>query len=355
MTLEELGYNPEWNEFLTDHGFDKTHLGRVVNEHKERYVVKTVGQEYLAEIIGQLRYSATERSDFPAIGDWVIISPYDDDKGLIHAVLPRKTVITRQAVGKSGEKQVIASNVDFALIMVAADRDFNLNRIERYLIICHTARVHPIILLNKIDLIDESTLSELLHQLTKRVADVPVFAISNERGDGIGNLRKFMEKGKTYCLLGSSGVGKSSLVNNLTGLSDKETNTISQSTQKGRHVTTYRELIVLENGSILIDNPGMREVGITDSPGGIEETFNVVQVLAENCRFKDCTHTGEVGCAVTQALEEGELDRSTLENYLKTEKERAHFEMSIAEKRKRDKEFGKMIKTFKKVKNYRKK
>lgn len=355
MTLQELGYDSGWDIFRKEQGFEHYECGRVVNEHKERYIVRTGDHEYQAEIIGQLRYSAENRSDFPAVGDWVALSPYDDDKALIHAVLPRRTIISRQAVGKHAEKQIIATNVDYAFIVQAVDRDFNINRIERYLTICHSAKVNPIILLNKIDLIDQNALTVMLEELNKRIEKVPVRAISNETGEGINTLMALMLPGKTYCLLGSSGVGKSTLVNKLSGREMMETNAISTSTQKGRHITTHRELILLANGSILIDNPGMREVGIIDSTTGVDTTFDMLLQYAQNCRFKDCTHTNEAGCAVLQAVENGELDPNAHENYLKLEREREHFEMTLAEKRKRDREFGKMIKSFKKIKDHRKK
>ncbi|MCB0459000.1 MAG: ribosome small subunit-dependent GTPase A, partial [Flavobacteriaceae bacterium] len=261
MNLNDLGYNSTLEDYRKEYNLQVFDIGRVISEHKERYVVKTTEKEYDAEIIGNLRYTAIERSDFPAVGDWVAISEYDENKALIHHVFPRKTIIERQAVGKHGEKQIIAANIDYAFIVQAVDRDFNINRIERYLAICNASKVAPIILLNKIDLIDDVQLSALLDQLKKRVEKVPVITISNETKEGIAKLKNRMEKGKTYCLLGSSGVGKSTLLNNLSNKLVMQTNTISASTHKGRHITTHRELVLLDNGTIVIDNPGMREVG----------------------------------------------------------------------------------------------
>ena len=184
--------------------------------------------------------------------------------------------------------------------------------------------------------------------LNQRIKNVPVIAISNETQDGYEELKKIIEKGKTYCMLGSSGVGKSTLLNNLSGKTIMRTDTISQSTNKGRHVTSHRELIVLENGGILVDNPGMREVGIADSTSGLEITFDMIISLSQNCKFKDCTHTNEIGCSVLEAVEKGEIDKASYENYLKMEREKAHFESTVVERRKKDKEFGKMIKNYKK-------
>jgi len=173
-----------------------------------------------------------------------------------------------------------------------------------------------------------------------------VIAISNQTQSGYDELLRFIEKGKTYCLLGSSGVGKSTLLNNLSGQTVMKTDAISQSTHKGRHITSHRELIILESGGILIDNPGMREVGIADSGDGLETTFDKIINLSNSCKYKDCTHTNEIGCSVIVAVEKGELDRSSYENYLKMEREKAHFEKSIAEKRKKEKVFGRILKDY---------
>ncbi|TXK74672.1 ribosome small subunit-dependent GTPase A [Mesonia sp. K4-1] len=350
MKLEHLGYNDKIEKLRIQYNLGDFEIGRIISEHKERYIVKTEKGEFDAEITGNLRYTANTREDFPAVGDWVAISEYDDDKVLIHSVFPRKTIIERQAIGKQGEKQIIATNIDFAFIVQAVDRDFNINRIERYLTICNTSNVKPIIILNKIDLIGDTVLTDLMSKVQERVKQVPVIAISNESQKGIERVKKHIAKGKTYCLLGSSGVGKSSLLNNLSGKQLMKTNTISTSTNKGRHVTSHRELIVLENGGIIIDNPGIREVGIADSVGGLEKTFAKIVELSKNCKFKDCTHTIEIGCAVIAAVESEKVDKLFYENYLKMNREKEHFESTVAEKRKKDKNFGKMVKQFKNLK-----
>ncbi|UJH66737.1 ribosome small subunit-dependent GTPase A [Allomuricauda sp. SCSIO 65647] len=354
MKLEHFGYNDRIEKLRIQHNLEGFEIGRITSEHKERYDVKTEKGEFDAEITGNLRYTASTREDFPAVGDWVAISEYDDDKVLIHSILPRKTIIERQAVGKQGEKQIIAANIDFAFIVQAVDRDFNINRIERYLTICNTSNVKPIIILNKIDLIDDAELTNLMYKVQERIKQVPIIAISNESKKGIESVKDHMVKGKTYCLLGSSGVGKSSLLNNLSGKQPMKTNTISTSTNKGRHVTSHRELIVLENGGIVIDNPGLREVGIADSVEGLEKTFEEIVGLSKNCKFKDCTHTIEIDCAVVAAVESGEIDKSFYENYLKMNREKEHFESTVAEKRKKDKNFGKMVKRFKNLKDLNK-
>lgn len=348
MTLEDLGYNDKIKKFRLDKIQNDFEIGRIIAEHKERYIVRTVKGEFDAEITGNMRFSAKSREDFPAVGDWVELITYEPDFAIIHNIIPRFSIIKRKAVGQFGEIQIIAVNIDFAFLVQAVDRDFNINRLERYLTICNSSRVSPIIILSKIDLIDEFQLSEIMEQINSRIKDVPVIPISNESQDGFAILQNLIEKGKTYCMLGSSGVGKSTLLNNLSGKSIMRTDSISLNTNKGRHVTSHRELIVLDNGGILIDNPGMREVGIADSASGLEITFDMIVAYSETCRFKDCTHTTEKGCSVIEAVENGEIDKTSYENYMKLEKEKEYFESSAIDRRKKDKEFGKFMKNYKK-------
>jgi ribosome biogenesis GTPase len=322
--------------------------GRVAAEHRERYTVLTEEGELEAEVVGHLRFTAEDRSGFPAVGDWVALLPYNDSEAIIQAIYPRRSILERQAVGKFGEKQILAVNIDTALIVQAVDRDFNLNRLERYLAIAHASRIEPILLLNKIDLIGQEELDTLIRTVAERVREVPVIALSNLSGEGITELLKRIRKGKTYCILGSSGVGKSTLINRLSGKNLMATGRVSSSTGKGRHVTSRREMVVLPNGGILIDNPGMREVGLADTGVGLESTFDQIMELSRGCRYSDCRHQQEDGCAVIAALEEGELEKAAYENYLKMEREKSHFQSTLAEKRKKDKAFGKMVKGFKK-------
>lgn len=348
MKLADFGYNEGLEKFRMENNLLNFEVGRVITEHKERYMVWTEKGELEAEITGNMRFSAKSREDFPAVGDWVSLIVYDGDLAIIHQVFPRYSVLKRQAIGQFGEVQIIATNIDFAFLVQAADRDFNINRLERYLTICNTSGVKPVIVLSKTDLIDEAQLTIIIESIKARISHVPVLAMSNETRDGYEAVYALIETGKTYCMLGSSGVGKSSLVNNLSGKALMRTDAISQSTHKGRHVTTNRELVVLKNGGILIDNPGMREVGIADTGRGLEITFDLIFQLSKDCKFKDCKHTNEVGCAVLEAVENGEIDSASYENYQKMEREKAHFEATIAEKRKSDKEFGKMMKNYKK-------
>lgn len=348
MKLHDLGYTEQLEKFRNENHLQDLTIGRVIAEHKERYVVRTEEGELEAEITGNMRFTARSREDYPAVGDWVALAVYEPDFSIIHKILPRTSLVTRQAVGRSGEVQVIAANIDYAFLVQAVDRDFNINRLERYLAICHSSGVRPIILLTKTDLAEAKEVGQIITGIQQRIKDVPVMALSNETREGYEALTELLERGRTYCMLGSSGVGKSTLLNNLSGRAVMQTGAISGSTGKGRHVTSHRELTVLESGGILIDNPGMREVGITDTSGGLETTFEQIYHLGEGCRYKDCTHTTESGCAILEALERGDIDPASYENYLKMQKERSHFESSAAERRKKDKTFGKMMKNYKK-------
>lgn len=348
MKPEDLGFFQELDTYKQENGLDAFLIGRVSSEHKERYGVKTSEQEYTCEILGNLRFTAQSRADFPAVGDWVAFSEFEVGKGIIHHIFPRKSVLERKAVGSKSEKQIIATNIDYAFIVQSVNRDFSINRFERYLTLCYESKVAPILVLSKTDLIGSEELAHLDQLVKERIKHVPVLHLSNVSKEGVQAIKAILEKGKTYCLLGSSGVGKSTLLNLLSNEEWMKTGAISDFTDRGKHVTTHRELIVLEEGGILIDNPGMREIGLTNHSDGLEFAFDSISTLAKNCKFKDCTHTSETGCAVIQALEDGTLDAQSYENYLKMEKENAHFESSLAEKKKKDKDLGKMIKNYKK-------
>lgn len=348
MKLESFGHYDQLEQYMLENNLDNTKVGRVIAEHKERYIVKTIQGEIDAEVTGSLRFAARNREDFPAVGDWVTLSSESSDFAMIHRILPRFSVIKRQAVGQFGETQIIATNIDFTFLVQAVDRDFNINRLERYLTLCYSSKVLPIVVLSKVDLINELQLSEIFASIKGRVSNVPIITVSNEIDNGYEAISAIIETGKTYCILGSSGVGKSTLLNNLSGQALMKTGLIGQKTHRGRHVTSHRELIILENGGILIDTPGMREMGLADSSEGLEVTFDNIINHSRNCKFKNCTHTNEIGCSVINAVEKGEIDQATYKNYLKMEKENAYFELTTVEKRHNNKEFGKMVKNVKK-------
>lgn len=350
MNLSDLGLTKEISEHLADNSLTDFTIARVICEYRERYIVSTGVNQYEAEITGNLRFSAHSRADFPAVGDWVAVKTYDSDLAIIHKILPRKSTLERQMIGKPGEKQIISANIDVALIVQSIDNNFNINRLERYLTICHSAGIEPVLVISKTDLSTKESINNALNKLNARHSNVKHILLSNTTKDGLDQVVGFIKKGKTYCVVGSSGVGKSSLINNLLSKNILKTREISQSTKKGRHTTDHRELFILENGGIIIDTPGMRELGLTDDTEGIETTFNEIHNLSLKCKFPDCKHLTEKGCAVREALENGIIDKKSLENYRRILREQEHFQSTVAEKRKKDRQFGKMVKNVVKEK-----
>lgn len=346
MTLTDLGYSTEIGSFMRDNNLSEFTVGRVTQEHRERYIVSTGEDEYDAEITGNLRFTADSRARFPAVGDWVAMSLYDSNSAIIHKVLPRKTVLERQAVGKTGEKQIISSNIDVALIIQSIDNNFNINRLERYLVICYASGIEPILIISKIDLSSDAEIRYVMNNLEAREKKIKTILLSNISMKGMDEIMEFLQKGKTYCVVGSSGVGKSTLINNLLKKNILKTGAISESTNKGKHVTSHRELFVLENGGIIIDTPGMKELGMIENSDGVRTTFEEIFNLSLSCRFPDCTHTTEAGCAILEALNCGSIDKETLENFRRIVREQQRFQSTIAEKRKKDREFGKMAKSI---------
>lgn len=348
--LFQLGLNESLRKQFASQHVDIANMARVIKEHKELYDIQNEKGIYKAEITGNFRFMAEARSDFPAVGDWVEATIFDENQAIIHKILPRFSLLERQTVGAYGEKQLIASNIDKAFIVQAVDRDFNLNRLERYFVIVHNGGVAPVILLNKVDLISKRELNEIQEEVSSRLPNSLIFKTSTVFKDGLSELMTFLQKGKTYCFLGSSGVGKSTIVNCLLGEERLNTNEISDATSKGKHTTSRRELMLLEHGSILIDTPGMREIGMTDTNSGMEMTFNAIVELGKRCKFTNCTHTDEPGCQILEAINDGLISLEELANYKKLERQSARFSESIAEKRKKDKELGRMYKEIKKSK-----
>ncbi len=346
MKLQELGLTDELSEQIKELDLSEFSVGRVTQEHRERYVVSDGEIEYPAEITGNLRFSAVSRADFPAVGDWVIMKIYDPGQAIIHKILPRKSVLERQAVGKPGETQIISANIDVAFIVQSVDNNFNINRLERYLTICYSSDIEPVLVISKTDLLSEQEIQNTIHQLQQRDKKVKYILLSNITLKGLDQILTFIQKGKTYCVVGSSGAGKSTLINNLLKKNLLKTGQISHSTNKGRHITEHRELFVLENGGIIIDTPGMRELGITDNDEGIRTTFVGIYDFAPGCKFSDCKHINESGCAVIEAVNNGIIDKKSYDNYRKILKEQERFQETVAEKRKKDKVFGKMLKNY---------
>jgi ribosome biogenesis GTPase len=348
---------------LRDLGFEKffqrgkkteQSYARIIRQDRDRYIVQHTRGTNEAEVTGKLRFTAENQVDLPVVGDWVILDIMDDKMALIHEVLPRKSILERKAVHTLGEKQVIAANIDVALIMIAVDRDFNLNRIERYISIVNSGRIKPVVLLSKSDILDPKIIRDRVFTVRDRIKLPEVYAFSNYTGEGLKNIRDLFKRGITYCLLGSSGVGKSTLINTLEGRKKMKTSSLSRSTAKGKHTTTFRELRILKTGGLLIDTPGLREIGLVDNLRGVGMTFEEIESLAANCKFNDCTHTNEPGCAVQRAIQNGEMDQEVLDHYKKLEREVRHFASSVAEKRKKDRETGKLYKQILKEKKKKK-
>ena len=344
MKLEDLGYDAHFEKIRQENEFDHSEIGRISLVHRDKCIIKTPHADLEGVVSGSLRFS----KNIPAVGDWVAFSNDGFDKVAIKEILDRRNFLERQSSGKSVAGQIIAANVDVAFIVQAVDNDFSLNRLERYLAICKSAKIVPIVVLSKIDLLEENELQIIVSQIQERTGDVRSICLSNKDFSGLDEIKSLLDNGKTFCLLGSSGVGKSSLINNLLGGDIMKTAEISSSTNKGRHSTTHRELFVLPEGGILIDNPGIREVGLTNVTSGLTETFGEIAELSKKCKFRDCSHTSEVGCAVIEAVESGELDEGLYENYLKMKKESEVFTASTEQKRRKDKNFSKKIKQYKK-------
>jgi len=289
-------------------------LGRVSVVHSDRYRLYTARGETHAEAIGALLYR-TERSAWPAVGDWVAAEPVGPAECMIHAVLPRRTIFSRRAAGDRQQEQVIAANIDLALIVCGLDGDFNVRRIERYLTLAHASNVATAIVLNKADVCAD--LNARMAEAARVSGGAPVVAITARAAQGIEPVRRLVGPGVTVALLGSSGVGKSTLVNRLLGVERQTVQEVRESDSRGRHTTTYRELLPLPQGGALIDTPGMRELQLWADQDSLDSAFAEIADLAGRCRYRDCSHVVETGCAIRAAMEAGELDASRWESYRK--------------------------------------
>lgn len=347
MEIKHLGYDSFFESNRKKLKLDIYQVARVIAEHRGAYKVKNADGEYLARITGKQMFEAVSREDFPAVGDWVAIEIADEENAVIRGVLPRKTILKKKYSGKN-ETQVIAANIDVAFVIESVDRDYNLNRFERYFSLARDSGIKPAIILNKTDLATKDDLDLKLTQIKNRFNNIDFIPTSIVNKDGLDKLNAYILEGKTYCFLGSSGVGKSSLINQLLERDIIRTGDISLRTNKGKHTTTVREMYFLANGGIVIDNPGMREVGMTDTDSGIDDLFEEITELASGCKYADCTHTQEPGCRVLAALNAGKIDKGKYANYLNLKKEVGYYKMTDLEKRQKDRDFGKFIKTTKK-------
>jgi ribosome biogenesis GTPase len=344
--IENLGFDTWFLEAVAPESLKLFELARVVAVHKDSYTISDGEADVLAELVGKIIFSATSPVDYPAVGDWVLANFYDENTfAIIHEILPRKSLLKRKTPGKKVDFQLIAANIDVAFIVQSLNENFNLRRLERYLVMVNESNIQPIVLLSKSDLIAPEDIANRISDIQKVMPNLQVIPFSNENESGLDSVREAIQKGLTYCLIGSSGVGKTTLLNNLIGESIYKTKTVSKKESKGRHATTHRQLTKLDSGSMIIDTPGMRELGIFSVDTGIEDTFSEIMALAEKCQFNDCTHVGEKRCAVLDAVEKGQLSAERYQNYMKMTKETTYNEMSYLEKRKKDKQFAKHVKS----------
>lgn len=349
--LLELGFN-RWLESRLDPTQTAHHeLARVLAVHRDSYIISKGDGGVFAEITGQLSYTAESAADLPATGDWVYADFYDDDShAIVHRVLPRRTLLKRKTAGKQVNMQLIASNLDTALIVQSVDFNFNLRRLERYLVMVNDGNITPVILLSKADLLPPAEVEQIKNSVLAIAPEATIISFSNQDADSLNTIKALLQPGQTYCLLGSSGVGKTTLLNRILGSEAFETQSVSKKENKGRHTTTARQLIQLAMGAMIIDTPGMRELGNLSVDAGMEETFAEIADLEHQCRFSNCSHRNEKGCAVLAAIASGELSEERYQNYQKLQNEALFNDMSYIEKRKKDKAFGKMVKSVMKDK-----
>lgn len=328
MTLETLGWNSFFqNQFHHSNYFNPNFsVARVSVQYINRYDLYSELGEISGEITGKLRFLAEENSaELPAVGDWVIIQSFpEEQKAVIHAVLERKSKFTRKSAGSELTEQIVASNVDTVFIVTGLDQNYNLRRIERYLLAAWNSGSQPVVVLNKSDLCND--LPSKISEVESVAIGVPVFAVNTIDRIGLDKLQQFIRQGETVAFLGSSGVGKSSLINKLIGEDKLNTGSVSISNSKGKHTTTHRELILLPNGGLVIDTPGMRELQLWEDESGLSTTFEDIIDLMAKCKFSNCQHQNENGCAVNEALENKTLDSSRYHNFLKMQKELNYIE-----------------------------
>ena len=327
--IKVLGYDDWFNAKYEATADDSFSLCRVIEVNKNNYKISNGILDKTAELSGRFLYNVESNIDYPTVGDWVEVQLFDDNSpAIIHSVLPRKTLLKRKASGKTVDYQLIGANIDYAFIVQAVDSDFNLNRLERYFVMAGESNIQPIVVLSKIDLISENELADIIEKIDRFNQKYLLLPISSVLDDGLAVLEREIKPGKTYCLLGSSGVGKTTLLNKLLGENRFSVGEVREKDNKGRHTTTRRQLTCLKNGGIIIDTPGMRELGNIFADGGLNETFDEIALFAEECRFKDCTHVHEKGCAVRKAVNDGIIDKHRYKNYLALQKESAFCEMS---------------------------
>ena len=319
--LAALGWHDALDDAFASHGASGLVPARVIVAYGPTYRVQGVSGEFLADTSGRLRHDAATRRDLPVVGDWVAVKPttIEGGRASIQAVLPRSSLFSRKAAGNETVEQVLAANVDTAFLVTALDRDFNLRRLERYLAMTRESGAAPVIVLNKADL--SADVDEQRREVERVARGVPVHVTVARASEGLDGLAPYLQPGRTIAVLGSSGVGKSTLINRLLGHERLATREVRESDARGRHTTTHRELVTLPGGALLIDTPGMRELQLWSADSGMDEAFDDIAALARACFFGNCGHETEPRCAVKAAVERGELAPERLENYRKLRRE----------------------------------
>jgi ribosome biogenesis GTPase / thiamine phosphate phosphatase len=344
VKLEKLGFNLWFQNKVDLAKEDDFQIARVITVNKNSFIISNGEKDIYAELTGKYIFNSDSSLDLPTIGDWIYAQLFDEDSfAVIHDIFPRKSLLKRKTSGKKIEYQLIAANIDKAIIMQSLDYNYNLRRLERYLVMINEANIAPVVFLSKSDIMGKDEIESKKNEIYKIMPDIKIIVFSNNNLSDIENIKTFFTPHETFCLLGSSGVGKTTLLNNLIDRELYKTQPIREKDGRGRHTTSRRELIVLREGPIIIDNPGIRELGIINIESGLTDTFNEIAELKSQCRFTNCTHTVEEGCAILKGIEEGIISKESYRNYTKMYKESLYNEMSYFEKRQKDKKFGKYV------------
>ena len=345
MKLSDIGFDQWFQEHVSDLRQEGHGVARISAVDRGSYLIRNELGEIPAELAGKFYFQVESSVDLPCVGDWVTVQYHNDAAAaIIHGVFPRKTFLRRKSAGEKVDFQMIAANIDSAFIVQSCHFDFNVRRMDRYLVMAADGGVEPIVVLTKTDLITHDELEQKLTAIRSSAITARVLALSNITGIGFDEFQQVLVSGRTYCLLGSSGVGKTTLINRLIGKDAFETKAVS-GTGEGIHTTARRQLILLHQGSMLIDTPGMRELGLLGVSDGVNQGFEDIVGLSANCRYANCSHTQEPGCAVLTAVSNGELSKDRYSSYMKLRKESEYHEMSYVDKRKKDRAFGRFIKS----------